>query len=244
MAPCPAGTAILHGRAARLHGAHRIGKGERSRNHVRRPLAQRVPGGQRRLHAVLGQHARRRHAYGHDGRLRVLGQPQILFRPLETEPRKREAERRVGLGEGLCRDRKTLGKIAAHANGLRTLPRKEKSDLGSHFREDCSGYGWSGAGVHTRRTAGLGPAPLLISPHARVPSIPAARSPLPGSLVPSFPAFFSSTASCRRGLRRSGGPGRRIGRCGPGGACRPRICGRRGGASSGNSGCAGRTSSR
>jgi len=35
----------------------------------------------------------------------------------------------------------------------------------------------------------------------------------------------------------------RSGRCVPGSACRPRICGRRGGASSGNNGCAGRTTS-
>ena len=137
MAPCAGGNGLLHGRAARLHRAHRIGKGERSGNDVRRPLAQGVAGGQRRLDAVLGQHARRCHADGHNGRLRVFGQAQIFFRPLEAEPRKRKAERRVGLGKGLGGDRKTLGKLAAHANGLRTLPRKEKSNFCGHFREDC-----------------------------------------------------------------------------------------------------------
>ena len=96
---------------------------------VRRPLAQRVAGGERRRNAVLGEHARRRHAHRHDGRLRVLGQAQILFRPFETELRKRKAERRIGLGEGLSGYGKSFGKLAAHANGLRTLPRKEKSNL-------------------------------------------------------------------------------------------------------------------
>ena len=134
MAPCPAGTACCMARAARLHGAHRIGKGERAGNDVRRPFAQRVPRGKRRRNAVLGEHARRRHAHRHDGRLRVLGQAQIFFRPFETELRKREAERRIGLGKGLSGDGKSFGELAAHANGLRTLPRKEKSNLVGHFR--------------------------------------------------------------------------------------------------------------
>ena len=83
-----------------------------------------MPGGERRRNAVLGKHARRRHADRHDGRLRVLGQAQVFFRPFEAEPRKREAERRVGLGKGLSGNGKSFGELAAHANGLRTLPRK------------------------------------------------------------------------------------------------------------------------
>ena len=130
---------LLHGAPASLHGAHRIGKGERAGNDVRRPLAQRMPGGQRRRNAVLGENARCRHAHRHNGRLRVFGQAQIFFRPFETEPRKREAERRIGLGKGLSGNGKSLGELAAHAYGLRTLPRKEKGDLVGHFSEDCIG---------------------------------------------------------------------------------------------------------
>ncbi len=135
----PRRNGLLHGAPASLHGAHRIGKGERARNDVRRPLAQRMPGGERRRNAVLGEDARCRHAHRHDGRLRVLGQAQIFFRPFETEARKREAERRIGLGKGLSGNGKSFGEIAAHANGLRTLPRKEKGDLVGHFSEDCIG---------------------------------------------------------------------------------------------------------
>ena len=49
--------------------------------------------------------------------------------PSKHSLRKRKAERRVGLGKGFGGYGKSLGKLAAHANGLRTLPRKEKSDL-------------------------------------------------------------------------------------------------------------------
>jgi hypothetical protein len=57
---------------------------------------------------------------------------RVFFRPLETELRKRKSERRVGLGKGFGGYGKSLGKLAAHANGLRTLPRKEKSNSCGH----------------------------------------------------------------------------------------------------------------
>jgi len=34
-------------------------------------------------------------------------------------------------------DEEFIGEFAAHAYGLRTLPRKEKSQFFLHFREDC-----------------------------------------------------------------------------------------------------------
>ena len=43
--------------------------------------------------------------------------------------REREADGLVGLGEGLAGNGKTLGKLATHADGLRTLPRKEEGYL-------------------------------------------------------------------------------------------------------------------
>ncbi len=84
MAPCPAWNCLLHGAAASFDGAHRMGEGKRAGNDVRRPLAQRMSGGDGRRDAMLGKNAGRCHADRHDGRLRVLGQTQIFFRPFEA----------------------------------------------------------------------------------------------------------------------------------------------------------------
>ncbi len=103
--------------------------------------------GKRRLDAVLGQHAPGSDADSENGRLGVFGEPEVFFRPLEDQFGEREAEGLVGLGKGLGGDGETSPEFAAHANGLRTLPRKEKSDFGGHFREILSEAGMDGCGV-------------------------------------------------------------------------------------------------
>ena len=108
----------LHRPAASLNGAKSVGKAHGSGNDVRRPLAQRVSGSERRFYAVLGQNACCRNADGHNRRLGIFGQPQVLFRTLKAQLRQRKAERVIGLGKGLCCYRKTLGKLAAHADRL------------------------------------------------------------------------------------------------------------------------------
>ena len=86
---------------------------------------------------MLGQHAQRRHAHGQNRRLGILGQLQVFFGPFKAELRQRKSAGLIGLGKGLFGNRETLGKFAAHANRLRTLPRKEKCNLLIHFSEDC-----------------------------------------------------------------------------------------------------------
>ncbi len=76
---------LLHGCAAGLHGAQRVGKGKRAGDDVRRPLTQRMAGSERRRDALLGEDSRCRNTHGHDGRLRVFGEAQIFFRPFEAE---------------------------------------------------------------------------------------------------------------------------------------------------------------
>jgi len=63
-----------------------------------------MSGGQRRLHAQRGQDATGRDADRQNGRLGVFGEFELLLRPLEDQPRKREAEGLVGLGKGLGGD--------------------------------------------------------------------------------------------------------------------------------------------
>ena len=135
--PLSRGHGLLHRASARLHRAHGIGKRQCPRRHVRRPLTQRVSRGQRRLHAMFGKHAQCRHAHGQNGRLRVFGQLQVFFRPFKAKPRERKSAGLVGFGKRLFGNRETLGEIAAHAHGLRTLPRKEKCNLLIHSIEDC-----------------------------------------------------------------------------------------------------------
>jgi hypothetical protein len=136
MAPSPGRNRQLHGRAARLHGAHRIGKGKRSAATCADHSPSEWPA------ASAGStpcSASTRAA----ATLTVMMagcvfsvRRRVFFRPFETELRKREAERRVGLGKGFGGNGKSLGELAAHANGLRTLPRKEKSNFVDISDED------------------------------------------------------------------------------------------------------------
>jgi hypothetical protein len=98
-----------------------------------------MAGSESGLNTLLGKDARCCHAHGHDGRLRILCEAQILFRAFETKLGKRKAEGRVGLSEGLSGNGKSFSKFAAHPNSLRALPRKQKRYLGIHSRMDCSG---------------------------------------------------------------------------------------------------------
>ena len=60
-------------------------------------------------------------------RLRVLGQHQLAFRPLEHQPRKMLRQRLVDFLEEVARRREGLGERLAHAGRLRSLPGKNKS---------------------------------------------------------------------------------------------------------------------
>ncbi len=91
---------------------------------------------------MFGEHAPDCHAGCQDRRLSVLGQPELLLRPFKDEFREWEAQGLVGSSKGLGGDGKVVGKLAAHAYGLRTLPRKEKGNFGGHFRKDCIAKGW------------------------------------------------------------------------------------------------------
>jgi hypothetical protein len=125
----------LHRPPASFHGAHRISKTERTGGYVGAPLAERVPGGQCRLNAVLRKHAPGRNAYGKDGRLRVLSELEIFLGPLKDQFGEREAEGLVGFGKGLDGYGEVSHEFAAHADGLRSLPWKEKSYFLLHSSE-------------------------------------------------------------------------------------------------------------
>ena len=74
--------------------------------------------------AVFLEHARDGEAHRHQRRLRILGEGQIALRPLEHEAREILLQRLVDLVEDIARRRERAGKIAPHADRLRTLARK------------------------------------------------------------------------------------------------------------------------
>ena len=126
------GHRFLHILAAISNRPHCIGKGQRAGGHVRRILAQAVPGNivrnKIRLQTFFLQHTPRRHRRRQDGRLRDLGQLQFFFRTFETKLRQLVSERLVRFLKGATSNRVIFGQLFAHANGLRTLAGKEKSD--------------------------------------------------------------------------------------------------------------------
>src|ERR1035437_8631998 len=158
-----------------------------------------MPRGQRGFHALAGKHAPRGHAHSQDGWLGVFRQTEVLFRPIEAKPRKCEAQRLIGLGEGIGGYRKKLREVAPHADGLRTLTRKKKSEFGVHFRGDCIP---PRGGVTRRSGAGLTTVP------GPDPSIPATTRAVPSWLLRKF----SSSGSCRSDRRRSRSEERRVGK--------------------------------
>ena len=67
---------------------------------------------------------------GEDRGLGVLGELELVFGAFKDELREREAERLVGLLKGGASGGEVVGEVAAHADGLRTLPGKEKGWFG------------------------------------------------------------------------------------------------------------------
>ena len=96
-----------------------------------------MAGGQGWFHSMCGEDAPGCNADCENGGLSVLREPELLLRAFKDEFRERETEGFIGFSKGLGGERKLLSEGAAHANGLRTLSRKEKGNLGGHSREDC-----------------------------------------------------------------------------------------------------------
>ena len=81
------------------------------------------------MNAARRQHAGGRDADRQDGRLRVLGQRQLVLGPFEAQRRTADpAKRGIGLVERRPRLGERLGQRPAHADLLRTLSGKEKRD--------------------------------------------------------------------------------------------------------------------
>jgi hypothetical protein len=122
---------LLHRAAADAQKLRRVRHGEGSSRRQRRILAERMArdelGVALEINPGLGlEHPHHRDRHRHQRRLRVLGQRQLVGRPLPHGRGELFAERRIDLVEHRARGRKRLRQRLAHPHRLAALPRKHE----------------------------------------------------------------------------------------------------------------------
>jgi hypothetical protein len=120
---------LLHRQAAGLQQPRGIREAHGSRRRQRRIFAQRVAGDEGGVvsqgkSALRSQDAHNGHRHGHQRRLRVLGQAQVVVGPFEHQLREALPERVVDLLKYLAGGGKGIGQRPAHADLLRSLAGK------------------------------------------------------------------------------------------------------------------------
>ena len=131
---------LLHGFAPQAQQARRIAQRQAAGGGERRVLAQRMAGDEgcaiEQPPIALGlERANDRNRDRHERGLRVTGERELALLAPEHEPRERLAERLIHLLKHPAGSRKGIVKIAAHANRLRTLSRKD--DGRRHAGDSC-----------------------------------------------------------------------------------------------------------
>ncbi len=126
---------LLHRAPSGAQEPCRVGKLERASDGQRRILPERMAGHEVRLFlerepALVLEHPRRGDAYRHQRRLGVLGERQLVLRPLEHEPGQVLGKRFVDFLVDLPCLGVGLGQRLAHADRLRSLARKY--ECGAH----------------------------------------------------------------------------------------------------------------
>src|SRR6185503_14023457 len=117
---------LLHVSTAVADSANRVGEAERPRGHLSGVFAKAVSGDECRLNPLFVQHAPGSNGNRENRGLSILRQTQLVFGTFKAKLRQFHSQSFIGLYEGLSRDRKAVGKIFAHTDGLRTLAGKEK----------------------------------------------------------------------------------------------------------------------
>ena len=122
---------LLHGAAANAQKLRGVGDGEGAGRRQRRIFAERMAGDELRVALEIDaglrfEHAHRRERNRHQRRLRVLGEGELVGRPVPHGRGELFAERRVDLVEHRPRRRKSFRQRLAHADRLAALARKYK----------------------------------------------------------------------------------------------------------------------
>ena len=90
--------------------------------------------------ATFFEHGMNRRRDGENGRLRILGELQLLVGTFEAELGNRESERGVDVVEDAARGGKGRGDVLAHPRVLAALPGKNERGLVLHRRGIIHGY--------------------------------------------------------------------------------------------------------
>src|SRR5665213_2968268 len=117
---------------AALEQARRVGQRQGIGGGERGIFAERMAGDVRRMTlevepAFLGHDAHRREAHRHQGGLGVLRELKLAFGAFEDDPGKLLLQRLIDFLEHVARRLKGGVQVAAHADGLRALPRENES---------------------------------------------------------------------------------------------------------------------
>jgi hypothetical protein len=126
----PVDPGAVHQLSAAADEASGARERERARRMIGGELAERVAGGGADAGGkLIARHRPHCGTVGEQRRLRVVGERQLVGRPVETESAQRDAERLVDTLEHLPGCRKGVGEVAAHAGLLGALAGKEEDDV-------------------------------------------------------------------------------------------------------------------
>ena len=120
------GHGLLHIGTALVHEHDGVTEGERPRENERCVLTETVSARDRRGNAAFLQQLRRNHGDGEDGRLGILGQLELIRRPLKAELADGVAECLICLGKTLLCEVIGIVEVSAHADDLCPLSREQK----------------------------------------------------------------------------------------------------------------------
>ena len=109
-----------------MHEHDGVTEGGRTRENECCVLTEAVTARNRRGNAAFLQQLRRNHRDREDGRLGILGQLELIRRPLKAELADGVAECLVGLGKTLLCKIIGIVEVFAHADDLCPLPREQK----------------------------------------------------------------------------------------------------------------------
>ena len=128
---------LLHEAAAHPHDFRRLGRRQSADADDRAVFAEGVSGHQIAAGgSFFLENGVQRRRNGEDGRLRVLGQLELIVRPLEAECRERKAERGVDVIEDPPRRRISRGDVLPHPGVLASLPGEDECGVVLHVRRE------------------------------------------------------------------------------------------------------------
>jgi hypothetical protein len=135
---------FLHVFTAVTNRAHGVGEGDCPRGNVGRVLSQTMPRQISGLNSCFPENAKCGDGSSKNRGLSNFSQTKLFLRPLPAGLGKTIVEGLIGFFESLPGNRKVVGELATHANGLRSLSREQEGNYaGSAFRHFSATFSFS-----------------------------------------------------------------------------------------------------